>query len=55
MQLHHVPNLDACIADSPAQLSWRWATELDGPSTQPGATHASSGSNAAALSYETNE
>eukprot|EP01043_Picozoa_sp_COSAG02_P052883 COSAG02_NODE_5766_length_4055_cov_2.385996_3_plen_122_part_00 len=35
-KLHNVKNLDECIAKSPTQLSWRWATELDGPDTQPG-------------------
>ena len=35
-RLHHVAKLDECIAKSPAQLSWRWATELDGAATQPG-------------------
>lgn len=35
-KLHHVAKLDECIAQNPTQLSWRWATELDGAGTRPG-------------------
>ena len=35
---HHVPSMDACVAENADQLAWRWATELDGPNgaTTPG-------------------